>query len=144
MDPNILAAAIMNQDAKETAPNPVISAITQGLANQKFGLNPYQPGYNFPQDVGLGGISTEYTATDYDPQGQVFNYPQIWYDQEGRAIVLPQDQAYNQAVSYENGSGLRFPRFNSLGNAETYAEHRSAMGGAEETPLASVFGLRNW
>lgn len=144
MDNKALVDALMNPQVKETTPqDPVIDAIVSGLANQQFGLNPYQPGYNFPQDVGLGGISTEYTATDYDPSGQVFNYPQIWYDQEGRANVLPPDQAYQQSLAYERGSAQRFPRFDSLGNAETFAENRSAMGGAEDTPLASLFGFRN-
>lgn len=122
----------------------IIDAIVSGRANEQFGLQPYAPGYNFPQDVGLGGISTEYVATDYDPQGQVMNYPQIWYDQQGMANLLPQDQAMQQALAYENGSGLRFPRFDSIGNADTFAQNRSAMGGAENTPLASLFGLRNW
>lgn len=122
----------------------IIAAILAGHANDKFGLKPYQPGYNFPQDVGLGGISTEYVATDYDPQGQVMNYPQIWYDQQGMANLLPQEQAMQQALAYEEGSGMRFPRFNSIGNADTFAQHRSIMGGAEQVPLASIFGSRNY
>ena len=121
----------------------IIDALTWAKANEQFGLTPYEPGINFPQDVGLGGISTEYTATDFDPNGQVFNYPQIWYDRQGMANVLPQDQAYDQALAYENGTAQRFPRFNSLENAETFAVNRSAMGGAETTPLASLFGFRN-
>lgn len=122
----------------------IIDAIISNRANEQFGYHPYRPGYDFPQDVGLGGISTEYTATDLDPNGQVMSYPQIWYDQQGMANVFPQDQALAQSLAYENGSGMRFPRYDTLGNAEIFAVNRSAMGGAENTPLASLFGLRNY
>lgn len=123
----------------------IIAAILAGHANDQFGLKPYQPGYNFPQDVGLGGVSTEYVATDLDPYGQVMNYPQVWYDQQGMANLLPPDQAMQQALAYEASSAQQFPRFNSIGNADTFAQHRSMMGGAETaSPLASIFGLRNY
>lgn len=127
-------------DAKQK----IIDAIVSGRANDQFGLRPYHPQYDFPQDVGFGGPSTEYLATEMDPSGQVMNYPQIWYDHEGMANVLPPEQAYAQAMAYENGSGLQFPRFDSIGNAETFAQNRSAMGGAENTALASLFGLKNY
>lgn len=143
--PDPLAALISALKVEPTKQDPktqkVIEALLGERANAQFGLLPYEPGYNFPQDVGLGGISTEYTATDYDPNGQILNYPQIWYGQDGQAYVLPQQQAYERAISYENQTAKRFPRFNSLGNAETYAENRSAAGGAENTPLASLFGF---
>lgn len=122
----------------------VLSAILSQRANDQFGMKPYQPGYNFPQDVGLGGLSTEYTATDYDPNGQVMNYPQIWFDTQGQANLLTQPDAYARALAYEQSTGQRFPRFNSLGNAETFAQHRSASGGAEFSPLATLFGFRNF
>lgn len=122
----------------------VVDAIVSGISNDKFGLKPYQPGYNFPQDLGLGGVSTEYVATERDPEGRVMNFPTIWYDQQGMANLLPQDQAYDQALAYERGTAQRFPRFDSVGNAETFAKNRSAMGGAENAPLASLFGLRNY
>lgn len=122
----------------------IIAAILSGRANDQFGLRPYKPGYDFPQDVGMGGPSTEYVATDYDPQGQVMNYPQVWYDQQGMANLLPPDQAMSQALAYENGSAMTFPRFNSIANADTFAANRSMMGGAEKTPLASLFGLKNY
>lgn len=122
----------------------IIASILAGHANDQYGLKPYDPGVNFPQDVGLGGLSTEYVATEYDPQGQLVNYPQVWYDTEGRAKLLEPDQAYAQAMAYENGSKMSFPRFDSLGNASVFASHRSTMGGAENAPLASFFGFRNF
>lgn len=122
----------------------VIAAILAGHMNDQFGLKPYQPGYNFPQDVGLGGVSTEYLATDVDPQGRVMNYPQVWYDRQGMANLLPPDQAMQQALAYEESSAQQFPRFNSVGSAETFAKNRSIMGGAETVPLASIFGTRNY
>lgn len=137
-----LIAALQTKPTNQPEPTQkVINALLGERQNAKFGLLPYEPGYNFPQDVGLGGLSTEYTATDTAPDGQIFNYPQIWYGQDGQAYVLPPALAYNQSVAYEDQTAKRFPRFNSLGNAETYAEHRSAAGGAEKTPLASLFGF---
>lgn len=136
-----LINAILQPTKRDEKTQPVLNALLSDRANSQFGLLPYQPGYNFPQDVGLGGVSTEYTATDTAPDGQIFNYPQIWFTQEGEAVVLPPEQAYDQATSYERNTAKRFPRFNSLGNAETYAENRSMSGGAEPTPLASLFGF---
>src|ERR1051325_1102442 len=110
-----------NQDKKTQK---AINALLADRAQSQFGLSPYEPGYNFPQDLGLGGISTEYTATDTDQNGEIFNYPQIWYTKEGEAQLIPESDAYQRALAYEESSGKRFPRFNSFGNAETYAAHR--------------------
>lgn len=119
----------------------LISSVVAGRANEQFGLRPYKTGYDFPQDVGLGGPSTEYIATEYDPSGRVMNFPQIWYDQQGVAHLLPQDDAYSRALAYEASSALRFPRYSSTGQADFYAQNRSALGGAETEPLAALFSI---
>ena len=100
-----------------------------GLLNSVLGLEPFNPAKHSPQDVGLGGMSTEFLVTDYDPQGKPFNYPTIWFDQGGRAYYLP-DQAYSLAIDYENATGRRFPRFDEVGQGAFSAMNRSAMGGA--------------
>lgn len=110
----------------------------------QFGLHPFDPSRDTPQDVGLGGPSTEYTATSLDPNGVAFNYPQLWWDNYGNPFLLPEDQALNQSLMYEQTSGQQFPRYNTLENADFASQNRSLLGGAEQTPLASIFGFRNY
>ncbi len=121
---------------------------TQDLLNAmqqvRYGLRPYDPAVNQAQDVGLGGPSTEYLATGEDPYGQAFNYPTIWWDMSGNPVLLNGDQAYNQAVDYEVNSGVRFPRYDSIGQAETFAQHRSIMGGGDVKKLGSILGTSGY
>lgn len=109
-----------------------------------FGLRPFQPGRDTPRDVGYGGPSTEYLATDVDPYGAAINYPTIWWDMYGNPVTLEQAQAFDQALGYEQLSGKTFPRYMTVPQAVNAAEHRSANGGAEKNPLASLLGLTNW
>lgn len=106
-----------------------------GLFNNILGLEPFDPAKHSPQDVGLGGMSTEYLATDYDLEGRPFNYPTIWFDQSGKAYHLP-DQAFSLAIDYEAATGKRFPRFDEVGQGAYSAMNRSAMGGAAQGLLA--------
>ncbi len=122
----------------------IAALLMAGRQVDQFGLKPFDPSVNVPKDVGLGGPSTEYTATDYDPNGVPFNYPQIWWDRDGTPYLIQGDQGYNQAVAYEATSGMRFPRYNSIANADFASQNRSAIGGAEKTPLGSLFGTKNW
>ena len=106
-----------------------------GLLSNILGLEPFDPSKHSAQDVGLGGMSTEYIATDYDSEGRPFNYPTIWFDQSGKAYYLP-DQAYSLAIDYENVTGKRFPRFEEVSHGAWSAMNRSAMGGATQGVLA--------
>ena len=106
-----------------------------GLLDSILGLQPFDPSKHSAQDLGLGGMSTEYTATGYDPSGLVFNYPTVWFDQDGVAYYLP-SEAYSLAIDYENATGKRFPRFDDLGQGAEMAMHRSALGGAAKGLLA--------
>ena len=118
----------------------LIASILAGVAQDRFGLSPYDPAVNTPRDIGLGGPSTEYLATEYDPQGQVMNYPTIWWDKQGNPTLLDPDAAYNQALAYEQNALKYFPRFPNIGAAEFAAENRSAMGGGDVGSLATTFG----
>ena len=104
-----------------------------GLLEQT--LLPFDPRIHVPQDVGLGGASTEYLATDKLPNGLLFNYPTIWFDAVGNAHPLNGDAAYNQARQYEQETGRNFPRFLDVDTAVSAAKARSRLGGASSVPL---------
>jgi len=120
----------------------LLPLIVSAAAQERFGLQPFDAKRNKPQDIGLGGPSTEYLATEYDQEGKVMNYPQIWWDKQGDPLLLDPDAAYNMALSYERLTPNAFPRFPSIGAAETMAQNRSAMGGGEIGPLARMFGQK--
>lgn len=108
------------------------------------GLKPFNPQTDKPQDVGLGGKSTEYLAGAVDPYGNEFVYPQIWYV-GGKAVLLDPETAYQKALEYEATTGKLFPRYRNAGAGTFAAENRSAMGGAETgAPLAQTWPARNF
>lgn len=101
-----------------------------------LGLHPYDPALNKPQDVGLGGTSTEYLNTG-SMYGGVTNYPQIWWDEQGNPILLTPEQAWLMSKDYQDATGVRFPQFDNVKVAEWAAKSRSAQGGAEKNALAT-------
>lgn len=108
------------------------------------GPKPFNPATDEPQDVGLGGMSTEYLAGGQDQMGNEFVYPQIWYI-GGKAVLLEPDAAYQKALDYEAATGKMFPRYRNSGAGSFAAENRSAMGGAEQgLPLMSTWPARNF
>lgn len=119
-------------------------ALLDAINFTRFGYRPYDPSVNKPRDIGLGGPSTEYLATENDPYGAAMNYPQIWWDMYGNPRLLDPQQSYNQAISYELASGERFPRYSSTGQAEFAAQNRSALGGAENFKLGSILGVSGY
>lgn len=119
-------------------------AIINAMNLVRYGPRPFDPAVNTPQDVGLGGLSTEYLATSEDPYGQPFNYPQIWYDMYGQPHLMSEQDAYNQAVNYELASGERFPRYDTVGQASVAAENRSMMGGAAKGKLGSILNVAGY
>lgn len=107
-----------------------------GLMELMLELEPFDASKHKERDVGLGGPSTEYLATEYDLEGKPFNFPQIWWDVGGNPHKLTPQQAYERAIRYEQETGKRFPRFNSIDEAVGAAEGRSAGGGAVKGLLA--------
>jgi hypothetical protein len=99
-------------------------------------FEPYDPAKHQPQDLGLGGMSTEYTATQNAPDGGFWNIPTIWYTQQGEAQLLDPKDAQALAQMYEQQTGRRFPRYETPEIGAERAMHRSAMGGATQGRLA--------
>ncbi len=114
--------------------------LLSSVAQERHGLAPFDPSKHKARDVGLGGPSTEYLATEHDPSGKVMNYPTIWWDKAGNPQVLDADAAYDQALRYEQATQRAFPRFPSVPAAEFSAMNRSALGGGNSgLPLAQLF-----
>lgn len=105
------------------------------------GLRPYDGAQDVPRDVGLGGLSTEYLATNDAPGGGFWNVPQVWWTSGGPVVVSP-EQAQGFAQDYEAATLKRFPRFDTPGAGAFAAMNRSAMGGAQASPLAAMYGGR--
>jgi hypothetical protein len=108
-------------------------------ANQ--GLVPFDKDIHTSRDVGLGGLSSEYTMTVDAPDGQVAVIPSIWWDTNGEPVVLDQRDAERRSFEYEQETGKQFPRFPAGGYelADEYAQARTRQGGASESPLASEY-----
>ena len=104
-----------------------------------FILEPFDNKKHTPQDVGLGGPSTEYLITVDSPDGGVMVIPSIWWDEEGKPqLIEDQDEAVSLALEYEKGNDKQFPRFapKAYKEADAFAQKRSKAGGASKEPLA--------
>jgi len=101
-------------------------------------LRPFNPSKDVAQDLGLGGLSTEYTVTNPAPGGGYWNIPSIWWDDRGNPVVVNPDDAQLFAMEYERKTGTRFDRYEDSGPAEFRAMNRSAMGGG----LSDLAGRR--
>jgi|TARA_R110000744_G_scaffold33338_1_gene77768 hypothetical protein len=101
-----------------------------------FGLIPFDKNKHVPQDLGLGGLSTEYLSTESDQFGIPFNFPTVWYDKTGKAILLPLEDARVISLNYEQSTGRKFPRFNTFDEGAETAMKRSKMGGATKGLLS--------
>lgn len=102
-------------------------------------LVPFDPVKHTPQDVGLGGPSTEYLITVDAPDGGVMVIPSIWWDADGKPqLIEDQSQAVRMAAEYEKASSKQFPRFapKAYKEADTFAQQRSKAGGASKSALA--------
>jgi hypothetical protein len=101
-------------------------------------LIPFDPNKHEPVDLGLGGLSTEYLASEYAPNNGVWNIPTIWFNSEtNQAVLLDIDEAWEISRAYELSTGNMFPRFNNLPDAVAAAKERSNAGGATDVPLMS-------
>jgi len=109
-----------------------------GLLSKTFGLEPFDPKKHKPQDLGLGGLSTEYLSTEADDDGIPFNFPTIWFKPNGEAMQVPVETARMLSLDYEKATGKKFPRFErgNFGAGAERAMHRSAMNGAMQGLLA--------
>ena len=102
-------------------------------------LEPFNYKKHKPQDVGLGGLSTEYLVTLDSPDGGVWVVPSIWWDEEGNpTLVENQDKVFEIAKQYEKENNVMFPRFpqGEYKQADMFAQARSKAGGASKGLLA--------
>lgn len=103
-----------------------------------MGLEPFDPKKHKQQDVGRGGPSTELLATEYAPDGSVWNIPTLWWSKEGKPIVVDRiDDAVKLADEYERATGKKFPRFQSIDDGIAAAKKRSKKGGANTGYIAT-------
>lgn len=106
------------------------------LAWNSLKLAPYDPNKNRPQDIGLGGPSTEYLATVDTPQGTYKNIPQVWWGaKNGKPTLVPEEAARGLASLTERVTGRSFPEYSTPDEASLEAEERSKRGGAEKQSL---------
>jgi hypothetical protein len=102
-------------------------------------LEPFDYKKHKPQDVGLGGPSTEYLITVDSPEGGVMVIPSIWWDGDGKPrLIEDQEEAVMLAQQYEKTTSKQFPRFapKAYKEADTFAQKRSKAGGASSSNLA--------
>lgn len=105
-------------------------------------LQPFNALRMHPRDVGLGGPSTEYLASEYDQYQSPVNVPQIWWDQGGNPVMLSPEDALSMMALYEDQTKTYAPRYSDIGQAAEFAMHRSANGGAMTRPLFNALGRR--
>jgi hypothetical protein len=99
-------------------------------------LIPFDPSSHKKISLPGGRYATEYLASESSPEGGAWNIPQIWFDSEtGKPQFLSGDKAWNQAASYEERTGKKFPRFPSIDEAVEAAKKRSKAGGASKKSL---------
>jgi hypothetical protein len=96
-------------------------------------LRPFKKGEKRPNAD--GSYSTEISMTGQDPTGKWENFPSLWMGPQGPQQFDSEDAAHGAADTYEK-FGSKFPRFDTLDQANSVAEARSAAGGAA-TPLVA-------
>ena len=108
-------------------------------------LEPFDPAKHSPADVGLGGKSTEYLMSEKSPDGMFWNIPSIWWGPNGNAYLFKgrPDDAWEMAKNWEENTGEKFPRFESLDAAMMAAARRSDEGGAMKSRLTQSGRMSN-
>lgn len=100
-------------------------------------LIPFDPELHTPQDVGLGGPSTEVTVTLGNDDIGYMVVPSLWWDDKGKPFLIEKTEDIEFLVNkYEKETGKQFPRFSSSKKADSWAAKRSKAGGASTEPLA--------
>jgi hypothetical protein len=99
-------------------------------------LIPFDPKKHKPIKTVGGKSATEYLASEQSPEGKAWNIPQIWFDSEtGKSKYLKGDRAWDEAKSYEDRTGKKFPRYSTINAAVKAAKSRSSKGGATKKSL---------
>ena len=136
-----LRNALAKYEQNVANPKKVMENVLAAFARHKRkSLVPFDPDKHTPKDVGLGGPSTEYLVTDNHPDGGVFNYPSVWWGEDGEPVLLKGDEAYEQAIEYERRNKKRFPYYPDVETAVDAAKSRSSGGGASHSKLTNMIG----
>ena len=108
---------------------------------------PFDPKKHKPVDavsLGLPGAkpgqkATEFLASEKAPDGGAWNIPTIWFNEKtGEPTYFENiDTAWNKAKAYEERTGKKFPRFETLPLAVAAAKGRSKRGGATKEELVT-------
>ncbi len=99
-------------------------------------LIPFDPKKHKPIKTVGNNYATEYLASEKSPEGKAWNIPQIWFDSKtNKAKLLTGDSAWNAAKDFEDRTGKKFPRFETIELAVKAAEARSKKGGATKKSL---------
>ena len=92
-------------------------------------MRPFDRDRDIPADLGLGGLSTEYTVTNESPDGGFWNIPSIWWTPDGVPAQVGPDSAQAFAMEYEQRTGKKFPPLPRPRKGVLFAMSRSANGG---------------
>lgn len=104
------------------------------MSELKF--EPFNSSKHKPISTVGGSSATEYTATEQDPSGKFFNFPQIWFEvSTKKARLFSGERGMEKALEYESLTGKKFPRYNTVEEAVAAAEKRSRQGGASKKTL---------
>lgn len=99
-----------------------------------IGLRPFDPEVDRPIELPGGQHATEYLATSYDPDTQMWIvHPQIWFNREtGDPTYMGGEQGLQTARALEIMGNPMFPRFKTVEEADMFASNRSGGGGAQQ------------
>lgn len=97
-------------------------------------LRPFDPEMDRPIDLPGGQQATEYLATSYDPDTQMWVvHPQIWFNREtGEPTYMAGEEGLQAARALEIMGNPMFPRFKTVEEADVFASSRSGGGGAQQ------------
>ena len=99
-------------------------------------LIPFDPKKHKPISTVGGRSATEYLASEQSPEGKAWNIPTIWFDSKtDKPKLLTGDKAWNAAKNFEDKTGKKFPRFETIALAVEAAKARSKKGGASKKSL---------
>jgi hypothetical protein len=113
--------------------------------DEALSIEPFDPKKHKPIDTVGGMKATEYLASETSPEGTAWNIPTIWFDKDTKEPVFlgdkdTVDRAWNAAYRYEEETGIKFPRYKDIKEAETAAGNRSNKGGATKQKLGMAKG----
>lgn len=103
--------------------------------NTWHGPVPFNPSKHKPIELKDGKFMTERLISIDAPDGRTWAIPTVWFDQEGKHSQVSNTTASRIAEMYENATGVIFPRFDTVAEAEAFIRKRSAMGGASKSML---------